>query len=239
MPPRSPRCRRWACWCCNRCNPTAPTSTRSTPASTARATKARSTTWGAAFEDWRTADGTRLLWFVWLGERHGLPAVADGELRNALAWTVFQAEDALGTGETLPWEDWGVPIALVALNVDRIPQWFDRASVVRAGGRARDSRLHCGAARLPPRRACPRCGRRRSDNSRSRSPRSAARCRRPTSSPPASAASCRRWGCCPWTASIRPRTNRASSPARSTSTPCRCRWTSSTSRSAPAPASRR
>ena len=96
----------------------------------------------AAFADWRIADAVRLLWFVWPGEWRGLPAVADNQLRNALAWSVFDAEDALPAEATLPWEDWGVPIAMVALNVDRLPDWLDRASVVRAGGRARDSRLH-------------------------------------------------------------------------------------------------
>ena len=96
----------------------------------------------AAFADWRISDAVRLLWFVWPGEWRGLPPVADVQLRNALAWTVFDAENQLPAGATLPWEDWGVPVALVALNVDRQPEWLDRASVVRAGGRARDSRLH-------------------------------------------------------------------------------------------------
>ena len=108
-----------------------------------------------AFADWRISDATRLVWYVWPGEWRGLPAVADDQLRNALAWTVFEAENELAAGDSLPWEDWGVPIALVALDADRVPQWLDRASVVRAGGRARDSRLHLvgGAmaanARLP------------------------------------------------------------------------------------------
>ncbi|WP_431051611.1 hypothetical protein [Roseateles sp. L2-2] len=96
----------------------------------------------AAFEDWRLGDGARLLWYVWPGEWRGLPAVPDVQLRNALAWTVFQAEDALPEGEVLPWEEWGLPIALVALDgVARQPLWLDRASVVRRGGQGRDSRL--------------------------------------------------------------------------------------------------
>jgi hypothetical protein len=96
----------------------------------------------AAFADWRITDAVRLLWFVWPGEWRGIPAVPDAQLRNALAWTVFQAEADLPAGGSLPWEDWGVPVALVALDAGRRPRWFDRASVVRAGGRARDSRLH-------------------------------------------------------------------------------------------------
>lgn len=102
----------------------------------------------AAFEDWCIADGARLLWYVWPGEWRGLPAVGDAQMRNALAWTVFQAEDALGEREVLPWEEWGLPLALVALDpVTRQPRWLDRASVARAGGNPRDARLvHAGGA---------------------------------------------------------------------------------------------
>ena len=109
----------------------------------------------AAFADWRISDAVQLAWYVWPGEWRAIPAVADAQLRNALAWSVFEAEDALPALETLPWEDWGVPIALVALDAARRPEWLDRASVVRAGGRARDSRLHrvngalAAEARLP------------------------------------------------------------------------------------------
>lgn len=95
----------------------------------------------AAYEDWRIADGVRLLWYVWPGEWRGVPAVPASQLRNALAWTVFQAEDALAAGDTLPWEDWGVPLALVSLDATHQPQWLDRATVARQGGRARDARL--------------------------------------------------------------------------------------------------
>lgn len=95
----------------------------------------------AAYEDWRIADGVRLLWYVWPGEWRGVPAVPAAQLRNALAWTVFQAEDALAASDALPWEEWGVPLALVALDGSRKPQWLDRATVVRQGGRAHDARL--------------------------------------------------------------------------------------------------
>lgn len=96
----------------------------------------------AAFEDWRMGDGARLLWYVWPGEWRGTPAVPAVQLRNALAWTVFQAEEALPAGQVLPWEAWGQPLALVALDpATRTPLWLDRASVVRRGGQARDARL--------------------------------------------------------------------------------------------------
>ena len=95
----------------------------------------------AAFEDWRIADAVRLLWYVWPGEWRGRPAVGAAQQRNARAWQVFGAEAALGEGELLPWEPWGLPLALVALDAARQPLWVDRASVVRQGGRGREARL--------------------------------------------------------------------------------------------------
>ena len=94
----------------------------------------------AAFEDWRIHDGARLLWYPWPVEWRALPLTAL-RLRNALAHTVFDAEAALRHGETLPWEDWGVPLALMGLSETGSVQWVDRASVVRQGGRAREARL--------------------------------------------------------------------------------------------------
>ncbi|MDB5801321.1 MAG: hypothetical protein JWL63_2260 [Rhodocyclales bacterium] len=95
----------------------------------------------AAFEDWRIGDGVRLLWYVWPGEWNGLPPVGDVQLRNALAWTIFGAEAKLSVGDALPWEEWGVPLAMVGLDASGMPAWVDRAGVVRRGGLARDARL--------------------------------------------------------------------------------------------------
>ena len=94
----------------------------------------------AAFEDWRMHDGARLLWYPWPVEWRALP-LTTLRLRNALAHTVFDAEAALRHGEALPWEDWGVPLALVGLSETGTVQWVDRASVVRQGGRAKEARL--------------------------------------------------------------------------------------------------
>ncbi len=94
----------------------------------------------AAFEDWRIHDGARLLWYPWPVEWRALP-LTTLRLRNALAHTVFDAEAALRHGEALPWEGWGVPLALVGLSETGTVQWVDRASVVRQGGRAREARL--------------------------------------------------------------------------------------------------
>lgn len=100
----------------------------------------------AAFEDWRNADALRLLWYVWPGEHLALPDVPAPQLRNALAWKIFDAERRLAPSAALPWEPWGVPLALVVLGADRRPVWVDRASVVRSGGRPRDPRLQIGGS---------------------------------------------------------------------------------------------
>ena len=94
----------------------------------------------AAFEDWRMHDGARLLWYPWPVEWLALP-LTTLRLRNALAHTVFDAEAALRHGGSLPWEEWGVPLALVGLSETGTVQWVDRASVVRQGGRAKEARL--------------------------------------------------------------------------------------------------
>jgi len=95
----------------------------------------------AVFEDWRIGDAVRLLWYVWPSEWRALPPAGPG-VRNALAWTLFQAEADLPAASALPWEGWGVPVALVQLDLaSEQPMWIDRASVVRRGGLARDARL--------------------------------------------------------------------------------------------------
>ena len=93
-----------------------------------------------SFEDWRVADGVRLAWYAWPLEWRPLPAEGP-TLRNELAWTIFQAEAGLAYGALLPWEQLGVPLALIALDAQLQPRFIDCASVVRLGGRARDSRL--------------------------------------------------------------------------------------------------
>ncbi|MEC5385350.1 hypothetical protein VVD49_06420 [Uliginosibacterium sp. H3] len=99
----------------------------------------------AAFEDWRIADAVRLVWYVWPQEWRRIPASTDAQLRNALAAKIFDAESALSVDDCLPWEEYGVPIALVGLNAGQQPAWVDRASVVRKGGLARDARLQLAA----------------------------------------------------------------------------------------------
>lgn len=97
----------------------------------------------ASFEDWRIADGVRLLWYAWPQEWLALPL--GSRLRNELAHRVFDTEGSLQHGEVLPWEGWGVPIALIGVDANWRPLFIDRASVVRQGGRARDPRLQLAA----------------------------------------------------------------------------------------------
>jgi hypothetical protein len=97
----------------------------------------------ASFEDWRIADGVRLLWYAWPQEWLALPL--GSRLRNELVHRVFDTEGSLQHGEVLPWEGWGVPIALIGVDANWQPLFADRASVVRQGGRARDPRLQLAA----------------------------------------------------------------------------------------------
>ncbi len=95
-------------------------------------------------EDWRIADGVRLLWYAWPDEWRAVP-LDTARRRNALAHLVFDAEAALAEGEGLPWEAWGSPVAIVGVDAAWEPTFVDRATVVRHGGRARYSRLVLGA----------------------------------------------------------------------------------------------
>ncbi len=92
-----------------------------------------------SFEDWRLADCVRLLWYAWPVDWAAVPTAGPG-FRNALAYAVFDAE-AADPAATLPWEEFGVPIALIGTDSAYVPAFSDRAAVVRSGGRGRDSRL--------------------------------------------------------------------------------------------------
>ncbi|WP_066337536.1 hypothetical protein [Azohydromonas lata] len=107
----------------------------------------------ATAEDWRLADGVRLVWYPWPEGAIALPATTLRR-RNALAYAVFEAEARLAQGQALPWELLGVPVALLGLDAAGGIAFSDRAAVVRQGGRAREARLQlafdapAGATRL-------------------------------------------------------------------------------------------
>jgi hypothetical protein len=102
-----------------------------------------------AFEDWQLVDGARLLLYAWPEDWLALPAV-DDRWRNRLAWSVFGAERGRSADLPMPWEAYGVPLALIGFNTtvapDREIQWdageiswtplfADRNAVARLGGR--------------------------------------------------------------------------------------------------------
>jgi hypothetical protein len=96
-----------------------------------------------SYEDWRIVDAVRLAWYAWPDEWRALP-VAGPRFRNAVAHTIFAAERELGPDAMLPWEEFGVPIALIGVDADYVPAFSDRAAVARTGGRAQVSRLQLG-----------------------------------------------------------------------------------------------
>lgn len=89
-----------------------------------------------AFEDWQRVDASRLVLVPWPAESIPLPAAGD-RWRNRLAYAVFEAERQLAPDAVLPWDEVGVPLALIGFDAAFTPLFIDRYSVVRAGGRAR------------------------------------------------------------------------------------------------------
>ncbi len=99
-----------------------------------------------SYEDWRYADAVRLLWYVWPVDVAGTPpSHTDAQRRNRLAFQVFDAERDLPPDAVLPWERYGVPVALVGVDNRFVPTFIDHASVVRRGGRGRYSQLQLAA----------------------------------------------------------------------------------------------
>lgn len=87
-----------------------------------------------AFEDWQRVDGCRLVFFPWPDNFTALPAFGE-RWRNRIAYAIFDGERRAGPDDLLPWEEAGVPIAVVAYEVAGQPLFVDRAAVVRAGGK--------------------------------------------------------------------------------------------------------
>lgn len=94
-----------------------------------------------AYIDLERIDGARLALYLWPSEMvafdggpdYSLPA-NDAGRRNRLAYSIFENERLLAEGEMHPWENWGLPLALVGFD----PAWklafVDRYAVVRIGG---------------------------------------------------------------------------------------------------------
>jgi hypothetical protein len=112
-----------------------------------------------AFEDWQQVDGCRLLIYSYPAEWQAdlTPLLAANPTatqihrwRSRIAHTLFEREAALRSEETLPWADWGVPVALLGFGTQPEPadseeteetSWFplfaDGYAVVRQGGQAK------------------------------------------------------------------------------------------------------
>ncbi len=90
-----------------------------------------------AFEDWQIVDGVRLVMVAWPTSPASLalpplsPAVS---WRNRLAYTIFNAEEALAPDDRLPWDLLGLPLALIGFDNTFAPLFVDRSAVVRTGG---------------------------------------------------------------------------------------------------------
>jgi hypothetical protein len=59
---------------------------------------------------------------------------AGAQWQNRAAWSVFNREAA---GETIPWHELGVPLALIGFAADQKVEWIDRHAVVRPAGKPR------------------------------------------------------------------------------------------------------
>ena len=87
-----------------------------------------------AFADLQIVDAARLVFVAW-PDSLALPPQAPPETwRNRLVYTIFNAEQALGPDETMPWAIAGVPVALAGFDSSWKPMFLDRGAVVRAGG---------------------------------------------------------------------------------------------------------
>lgn len=88
-----------------------------------------------AYDDRTLVDGCRLVlcrWpQAWWSE---LPTRATPRWRSVLAYTIFEKERLLAPDELAPWEEYGVPIALIGFDARFRPLFADRAAVVRGGG---------------------------------------------------------------------------------------------------------
>ncbi|WP_088889359.1 hypothetical protein [Leptolyngbya ohadii] len=87
-----------------------------------------------AFENWQTIDGCRPLLYLWDTEILGEIPAGD-RWRNRLAYAIFSQEKGNDINQLLPWEQVGVPIALIGFDNDWKPLFADRYAVVRTGGK--------------------------------------------------------------------------------------------------------
>lgn len=93
------------------------------------------------YSDLQRIDGCRLALYFWPSEMLSRSGGADYSMppagaarRNQIAYRIFDMERSLRDSEMHPWEDWGVPLALLGFNDDWTLDFIDRSAVVRKGG---------------------------------------------------------------------------------------------------------
>lgn len=97
-----------------------------------------------AFEDWQIVDGSRLIYFAYPTEMLELPPYSNtlaATWRNRIAYKIFEREAKLDAEAVIPWQEVGVPVALVAFDPDWNFLFVDRHAVARAGGKPKRRRF--------------------------------------------------------------------------------------------------
>ena len=74
----------------------------------------------APFADEQLLDGVRLVYYAWPDEWLKLP-VPGPQWRNRLAYAIYDQETTNGADQIMPWEQLGVPVALIGLNSAFVP----------------------------------------------------------------------------------------------------------------------
>jgi hypothetical protein len=110
----------------------------------------------APYEDQQNIDGARLLLTFWPAERLAIAGGPDYELppagparRNRAAYDIFEVEARMAPDDMHPWEQLGVPLALIGFNADWTLDFIDRAAVARLGGQ-KPARTSVGPKAGPP-----------------------------------------------------------------------------------------
>ena len=96
------------------------------------------------YDDLQRIDGCRLTLVLWPSEMRARAGGPDYALpapgpmrRNRLAYGVFGVERLLADDMMHPWEELGVPLALIGFSADWRLEFIDRTAVLRMGGQAR------------------------------------------------------------------------------------------------------
>jgi hypothetical protein len=88
------------------------------------------------YDDWQLVEAARLMLYAWPDATLPLPAF-EAQWRNRLAWAIFDDELQRAPDQIAPWEEAGLPVALIGFDAAWTPLFVDRASVARLGGRSR------------------------------------------------------------------------------------------------------